>query len=37
MVDVNNVDVNILDYKKVDFNRFLIAVMWRMKIVCKWK
>ena len=40
MVDVNNADVNILDYNKVDFDRFLIAVMWtygnnlQVKIKC---
>ena len=28
LVDVNNVDVNILDSKKVDFDRFLVVVMW---------
>ena len=27
MVDVNKADVNILDHKKVDFDRFLIVVM----------
>ena len=28
VVDVNNADVNILDYKKVGFDQFLIVVMW---------
>ena len=28
MVDVNAADINILDYKKIDFDRFLIVLMW---------
>ena len=37
VVDGNNADVNILDYKKVDFDRFLIAVMWAYGNNFKWK